>query len=233
MITIYRPVKTNFLTQDFGESRVCIDRNDKIVGKIDGVCPPNTQNLYRSMGMLGHNGRDWLCYFQEPVYFSVTFAGWLKSEVDDKGGIGVDVISNQPILQCNEPNCNQTHYVKQRLWHNDKITGYDGLIIKIGQQVSLGDSTGLSGGNHVHESLKWCDEKGNGLHQDNGYYGAINIYKHPDIVVDNRFVLDALNLQQQLTTIQQLLSLYLQLIQAIIKIKTKVGGIFKKNEKLV
>jgi hypothetical protein len=101
----YRQVLTNRQTQGFGEDRACaqIDAHGQriIGGKVltkDKVCPFGYASLYQLVGMKGHGGIDWYTWSGEPVYFADEFEGWMKTEIDRDGGIGVDVVSNEPIL---------------------------------------------------------------------------------------------------------------------------------------
>jgi len=146
-------------------------------------------------------------WYSEPVFHCADFNGWVRIEHDTAGGLGVDVVSLEPLLQCTEPNCDQKHHIKARYWHNlDFRPLYEGgipprgqhvnlrhLEVVPGQQIARSDSTGASSGNHVHFAPKWCDASGKGLHEDNGYRGAFD----PAPFWDERFVLDALDGKQQ------------------------------------
>lgn len=186
-------------------------------GTYPGTCPVDTVKFYPALGMKGHNGVDRPCIYREPVYFSILDAetGWdLYAELDSQLGMGVGVVSTTPFFKCREPGCGLVHYMKQIYWHcagiiadvpasgSDKefsvkelyllLAGEERVKVKSGVQpgelVGYGDSTGASGGNHVHDGFKYCDQGGNGIHEDNGYYGAIDI---SDSFV-NKFILDEL-----------------------------------------
>lgn len=46
---IYRPIQSNYKTQDFGENKACAVigvRPFKVVTKVSGVCPPGTEEFY-------------------------------------------------------------------------------------------------------------------------------------------------------------------------------------------
>lgn len=195
---IYRSIKTNNLTQDLGESKSCakLDENGtpvrpfKIITKRT-TCPIGYTDFYASIGLTkGHNGKDWSAWHGEPAYHNADYEGWLKAEYDFDGGMGVDVVSNNPLLDCNE-GCGVKHHVKMRKWHGLKTRGYEKMPVKMGDEVMLCDNTGASSGDHLHEAPKWCDEDGNGIHGDNGAMGVI--MSHPDIVYKNEFVLDVVN----------------------------------------
>lgn len=237
-----RCIKTNRLSQGFGESRACVyPESWKVISKINGVCPAGSVDLYNLLGLKAHNGYDRAAWFREPVYFSVNFDGWIKTEKDLNGGIGVDIVSKRPLLKCTEPNCNETHYIKQRLWHHWELPDsiWDGKEVKWGELVAYADSTGLSGGNHVHEGIKWCNEGGVGIHKNNGYYGAFDITKHPDVEVIDEFVLDYLRKQEleveireaQLTLIQILYKYIFILQEQIRKAVKSMGSIWYNNSR--
>ena len=193
MLKIYRPIKTNFLTQGFGENRNCI-KDGVIANKfIDGTCPAGFVPFYQSVGLKAHNGEDWLCYKGEPIYHCGEFEGTAKTEIDRSGGIGVDIISKDPFLDGG-------NRVKLRYWHLQKVNVFDGQIIKSGDLIGWGDSTGLSSGDHLHWSLKVVDWQGNTLNKDNGFYGAIDFRPY----FENVFILDVLNVKEQAKTAIQL-----------------------------
>lgn len=222
----YRSVKTNQLNQDFGESKACAKMSITgvpyqpfiIQTKIGFTCPIGYRDFYALIGLNGHNGRDWAAYHGEPVYFADEFAGWMKTEHDRDGGLGVDIVSNEPIMKCMEPNCGQMHYIKRRLWHGLSVVGYDGKKVQMGDLVMFADSTGASSGDHLHTALKWCDKDGNGIHTDNGYMGAF-----PDPDPENRFVLEVINIQAQALTAIQLAN------KVILQVKLFIQSWTNKN----
>lgn len=190
---IYRPVKSAYLTQGFGESRLCAkaDFHGKVIRpfvlkpKSGGLCPVGYKSLYESaFGLAGHNGEDWRTYHGEPLYFPVYVEGmeWVaKNEVDNSGGVGVDIISKEPI----NINGEMTH-VKFRFWHLRNSTVADGETVKLGQLIGYCDNTGVSTGNHLHWSMKLCLSNGTTKNKSNGYLGAVDF--RPWFV--NSFVLD-------------------------------------------
>ncbi|MCH7640973.1 hypothetical protein IID22_02100 [Patescibacteria group bacterium] len=235
-----RPIKTNRISQNFGENRACVYPNGRVVGKRGGLCPVGSKDLYKSVGMLGHNGVDRVAWFKEPVYFSYDFLGWIKTEVDQAGGVGIDIVSKERVLKCNEPNCDETHYVKQRMWHHWEIVDgvWDKKEVRWGTYVANADSTGLSSGHHIHESLKWCNKYGDGIHNgkngwlDNGYHGAFDPVKHPDIEIIDEFIIDYLKkeVEVKITEVQlsliQILTKFIFILQEQIR-KLKIGSIFQ------
>lgn len=214
----YRPLRTNYLTQGFNESKACAKTNisgqmirpPKVVGTHTGICPAGYKNLYHLMGMKNHNGEDYLAWLAEPLYHGANFDGWMKTERDSAGGIGVDVVSNEPLLYCEE--CKQYHYVKARYWHLQDTIGYDGRKIKMGDVIGLAGSTGASSGVHLHLGYKWCDKQGRGIHKNNGFYGAMEIPMIQDV-----YVRDVVGIKDKLNTIQFTRMSLLQIQQFIKK----------------
>ena len=205
MLKLYRPVKSNFIFQGFGENLACAetDAAGKVIipykvlnGSYPNTCPINSVKLYPLLGLKGHNGYDMSAWSGEPVYHSGEFDGWLKSEIDSQGGIGVDVVSNKPIALCMEGCISGTiHYVKLRGWHLKQVIGWDGKQVKMGDLIGSCDSTGISGGNHLHWAPKWCAQDGAAIHEDNGYYGAFDprmAFLAYGSYFENEFVLDVL-----------------------------------------
>ena len=147
-LTILRPLRTNCITQGFGPEKTSIR-----------MLP-----IYQKMGLKAHNGVDIACWRGEPIYHSANFEGKAKTEIDMKGGIGVDIISSEKF--------EDGYYRKLRYWHFKKLAVYDGQIIKMGDLIGWGDNTGMSTGNHLHLGFKRCDENGEPVDRNNGYYGA-------------------------------------------------------------
>ena len=199
---IYRPLKTNYKTQGFGENLACVRFSSpmKIVGKWNNVCPVNFVEFYPAMGLKGHNGQDWACWGGEPLYFSTQIKGmtWhAKTEVDSVGGIGVDVISDKKFTFNGK-----TDFIKFRFWHFKTAVVKTGDPVKLGQLLGYGDSTGMSGGNHLHWAVKWCDENGRAKYTDNGYRGAWDFCAY----MENIFILDYFQVEQMNSTLDTLKS---------------------------
>jgi len=185
---VYRPIKTNFKTQSFGENRACSKigvRPFQVKIRSGDTCPPGYENFYQALGLKGHNGEDWGTWHGEPIYFPVDAkATWrAKSSADNDGGLGVDVISDEPILDESR--------VKFRFWHLKSVAVRDGDEVKFGQIIGYADSTGASSGDHLHWSMKKVDENGNTVGVYNGYYGAIDFSPY----FENVFVLDVLQVK--------------------------------------
>lgn len=169
-LRLYRPLRSKRISQRFGENSACIHtQTGRVVSARGGNCGPGYEPLYGSMGLLGHNGYDMPAFRGEGIYHCANFNGWLKTERDLNGGIGVDVISDEPIFFKE----GDTH-VKVRYWHLKSPIGWDGKKVRTGDVIGLANNTGLSSGDHLHWSVKQCDEKGKALYPNNGYYGCFD-----------------------------------------------------------
>ena len=244
MLKITRPIKTNWISQTYSESKACISKyTGKITGKKDGICPQGSTSFYEYIGLLYHNGLDLVAYFKERVFHCANFDGWLRTEMDSAGGIGVDIVSHEPTLKCTEPNCEETHYIKMRYWHNTHITWWGAILlvtyavkryfdikVKMGDNIALAGSTGASSSTHVHLGVKWCDKDGNGLHTNNGTYGAFdptpyfeNIFVH-DYIKREKILIESQIVVTQITLLERLYALITQLKIQILKAKKSVGS---------
>ena len=196
-------MKTNRKTQDFDENRACIHpTTKKVVTRTGNTCPAGYTSLYSFYGMKGHNGTDWATWHGEPLYFggSAKTKWYAKNEVDRVGGMGVDIVSDKPLIDGKR--------VKLRYWHLKVPAVWDGKEIKTGDLIGYSDSTGASSGDHLHEGLKLVDKNGNTIGKTNGYYGAID----PRPYMENTFVLDWLKVEAQaLSAIAQARKLIFQI----------------------
>ncbi len=219
---LFYPLKPFVVSQKFGENAV---------------------NYKQLLGLVGHPGWDMVGSWGQNIY--AAHDGFVASiEIDDRGGLGVVLVSNDAY----DYNSQQVHF-KTIYWHC--LTG--SIKVKAGQQVKRGDllaqcdSTGIIKGqtpvqeSHLHfgikPSVQLPDDVGgywNNLLQDNGYGGAIDPepfwngkyydYTEPPvsvvvpgvetpIIVSN--VLPSDKVVQEISIIQQLISLYYKLINAI------------------
>lgn len=188
-LKIYRPIISKRISQKFGENRACIDvQTGKISGTIN-KCPGGTIPFYQSIGMLGHNGHDLPAWVGEQVYHAATFAGWWRPDHDQAGGLGVDIVSNEPLffpfpiptelIKTAVPTtvdgiAGFTHHVKMRYWHLSKQLGQQGKQVTVGMVIGLAGNTGASSGPHLHFAPKWCLPDGRGVGDSNGYAGAFD-----------------------------------------------------------
>jgi len=217
MINLYRAVKSSHLNQAFGENLVCVKVDEygtairpfRVAGGLfPSLCPPGYRRFYPLIGMKGHNGRDWMAYHGEPVYFSATngsadpIVGTCYTEIDADGGKGVDIVFQDP---------DTLEWFQLKEWHLLEQKVYDGQVIKSGDLIGYADSTGASGGDHLHNGLKPLNS--NNLEKKkfpaNGYTGAVDPVTYPGIqdYQATSFILDILNRKQQLTLLQMVYEL--------------------------
>ncbi len=211
---IYRPIKSNFITQLFGEDKPCclLDSSGKAVipyvikTSVNNVCPIGYTKFYPVINLKGHNGVDFASYTGEPVYFNVEApVEWeAATEIDKDGGIGVRVRSKQPIPLSQLPkelvasmNLAQRQYEAQGgklyvqfvFWHLSRANVYDKQPVRLGQLIGFAGSTGASSGPHVHFAPKATDATSwFTIDSDNGYSGAFD----PMPWFENKFVLDVI-----------------------------------------
>jgi len=179
---IGRPVKTNNITQLFGESKVCTRTESGVVvfpydtaGKKDGVCPFNYIDLYEHLGMKGHAGLDLKAYRGEPIYFDIKAdVEWeCRPMYSSSTGYGILIRSKQPIPLTKCPvmpgasmNLAERQYRKLGGVHLMRYFGHmneatflkDKDSVKYGQLVGYAGTTGASTGVHVHRHLLVSDE---------------------------------------------------------------------------
>lgn len=107
MLKIFRPIRSNWLTQKFGESLACVKttldgfpiRPFIVKSKQGFTCLVGYKDFYLAIGMKGHNGIDIACYRGAPIYFPVDAdcKWWTRNYTDMDGGMGVDIFSDRPI----------------------------------------------------------------------------------------------------------------------------------------
>jgi len=197
-LQIFRPTISKKITQGWGENKACINNQGKIFG-VSTVCPAGSQSFYKSVGMNGHNGLDIATITGEDIYHSATFDGWTLNEIDSAGGIGVDVVSNEPLFfampiptelinSAVPVEGGFTHYVKMRYHHLSKAVGHDKKQVTVGTVIGLAGNTGASSGPHLHFAPKWCLPDGRSVASNNGYYGAFDpkpYYNHEVLASDH------------------------------------------------
>jgi len=174
---IYRSLKTNIITQKFGENKIPI---------------------YKQRGLLGHNGWDWKAYDGEPLYFDVLSEGTVyQKHTDSAGGLGLDIITQDK----------NGDYWKQRYWHLKSYKCEIGDIVETGQLIALADNTGRSTGTHLHRGLKpqRIDPNGNFRNKfpKNGYRGGVDIEPYFKNVYSRKIWL----IKNQISLIQRIIKI--------------------------
>jgi len=197
---IFRPIKTNALTQGFGQNLACVYPGTyKIVGKYGNVCPTGSIPFYPTIGLDGHNGFDLATIKDEGVFFNVIAdTKWRTTEqIDSAGGITLNVYSVEPIKvpKPDGPIARATWAAGGEKLHvrfiyvhaKQNIDRPDGTVTP-GAHIQVSDSSGASGGNHVHFGMKYVTKDGMTLDYSNGYRG----YVDPTPFYRNTFILDAM-----------------------------------------
>lgn len=138
---LYPPLTNIYITQGFGENKV---------------------NFYQQLGMIGHNGIDFMCDIGTPLYAchggTVLFAG-----MDGDGGISITLV-NSP----------KGDSFKTIYYHLSSVIVKRGDVVKPGQLIGYTGNTGkYTTGPHLHLGLKLCKDTVT-LNNGNGYFGAIN-----------------------------------------------------------
>jgi hypothetical protein len=183
---IYRCVKSNIVTQKFGEKNTS----------------PELLPLYKSFNLKGHDGWDYIVSCQdrsiktggqcEPVFCDIDgYATITYIQKDIKAGFGINAVDQDGIHR----HC---------WWHFDSINPE----LKVGDRIEGGTLLGISGntgystGAHLHRGLYEYGQEGN------GYNGAIDIepYYQPIFVKD---FIDTL--KTQISLLQKLLEALKQL----------------------
>ncbi len=141
---------------------------------------------YQNAGIniIGHNGLDLRAYHGQPIY--AAHDGQALHEVDDKGGWGVVIISNQSYDYGGDQRSFKTIY-----WHmcdstkepqfRSPLEGEENRWkhVKAGELIGYADSTGFSTGDHLHFGLKPVTpgEPPSAVttsYPNNGYLGSID-----------------------------------------------------------
>jgi len=181
-LELYLPVKPFNIYQDFYGNKACIENNElplekrKVIGVAtnETVCPVGYTKLYPLLGMKSHGGYDVPVPMWTPVYSPID--GVVKEvQTELERGLGLGIITNERVKvdEWGE------HYYKDRHWHfialnvglNDKVSR--------GDLIGYADSTGISGGSHLHWEGKPIEYDSSGNHynifQNNGNFGCIPI----------------------------------------------------------
>lgn len=197
-MVVYRPIKSNYKSQGFGDNKpFCkLGSNGQPIRPyvISSYVPVGEEDkwtkFYPTMGLKGHNGEDWSAWSGEPLYFPVDCpeaGGWFARDASDlDGGLGVDVISKNPINIDGK-----LTYVLFRFWHLKKA--WKDVDVQLGELIGYCDNTGASSGDHLHWSMKFCNSNGYSTDEGNGYYGAKDFSPY----FENEFVLDVIKIKAQ------------------------------------
>ena len=175
-LKIYRAIKTNVITQKFGE---------------------NKNPIYKQVGMLGHEGIDFLSYDKEPLYFDCNVKGTVIAICTDINlGYGITIITET-----------DNSIFKHRYWHLKDFNVKINQVVESGDLIGWCDNTGNSTGTHLHRDIKEQILRSgvfNNKYQDNKYFGAISM----DDYFVNMFILDLMdNLKQQVSVITKIIGL--------------------------
>jgi hypothetical protein len=230
-LQVFRPLISSKITQPWGVNEACVRTDGKgaIVNARNGVCPAGMMSFYNYVGLRGHNGIDIGAFVGEDVYHAATFDGWMTTETDNRGGIGVDVVSNEPLFFKGVPpreirdtavlvDGGYTHHIKMRYWHLKSPVGHDGKQVTCGTTIGLAGNTGASSGPHLHFAPKWCMADGRSVSNDNGYFGAfdqtpyynnaVTAKDHSNLLIKTRIeptAQELKNMESQLSTLQKML----------------------------
>lgn len=222
---IYRAVKSNYITQRFYENLACCKLDEygnpiipfKIKGIWGGVCPIGYGSFYNAIGMKAHGGTDFATWYKEPCFFNADFGvkWYVQNHTDGSGGKGIDIISKEKVTLNG-----RTDYIKFRFWHMYNSNVLNGQEVKFGDFIGRCDSTGASGGNHLHFGSKWCDKNGSALDKGNGYNG--NFDHEP--FSENIFALDILKKKNEMLSVIDLANKVIFEARQYIKKHTKKIG---------
>lgn len=137
------------MNQHFGDNIPCVQNfglpNQLIVSGRDNVtCPSGFDKLYSHFGMSGHNGTDLQAGEQN---CNAALEGQvIEKQIVPARGFGVGVLSN---IQYDLGEFG-THFLKLRYWHFKSFNVEVGDSVDVGHLLGVTNSTGYSGGNHLH-----------------------------------------------------------------------------------
>lgn len=127
----------------------------------------NALPFYRKIGLEGHNGIDFVSD-NETIY--APHDGYLTIHHSDKG-YGIHVRIRSLPYKDGESRDSILAHLSDVLPNNNQF-------VYAGDPVGIMGSTGNSTGVHLHWTYKVYDDTGDAVHQDNGYRGALDIYKY-------------------------------------------------------
>lgn len=181
---IYRPLKTNFITQGFGGFRTQI----------------GLLKWYQSFGLIAHNGLDFMATDGEPIYWNCDSQGTVKYiSTDISLGYGV-------VINTRENGETRQH----RFWHLKEWNVKTGQVLNLGDVIGWADNTGQSKGTHLHYDLKILNPDESIKDYNNGYWGSVD----PMTYYNNTFVLDVIGIKkQQISLLQKVVELLKKMIE--------------------
>ncbi len=147
--------------------------------KINQYFGANATSIYKTQGMVGHNGIDLYALNGTPVF--AMHDGLAYTQVDSDGGHGIIIISND-LYEFKDG----SYRIKSIYWHLCNPIDQPNFIspiektpwgkqVKKGDLIGYADNTGKSTGSHLHLAIKRVNgpEQGySNVDQLNGYYGA-------------------------------------------------------------
>lgn len=212
----YAPLKPFIVHQHFAENDACVrdfgGPNQRVVSKVNGVCPIGYEELYPKFGMRGHNGLD--CRAGEDKLFSPIRGIVVEKQTVPARGLGLGIMTFDKVMTDSYP---KPYFVKLRMWHLKQMYVEVGDTVEIGQLIGITDTTGYSAGNHLHFEGQVMDKDAGGhpflADNANGIGAAFNIEPH----WNGKFAVD-----EQIITLQQRLIILLQ--QYVAYLKQKQNG---------
>jgi len=153
------------LTQDFGQ---------------------NLLDIYKDMGMLGHNGIDLRTYTGDNI-LAMHNGTVVHSYFHSGGGWWVWLLDESKTFM--------TCYM-----HNKDNLVLKGDKVVARQPIAISNSTGNSTGSHCHAGLYETDGYGAIINKDNSYGGAIPIFDNPQVTL--------LDMSQEFLTVEEVEKMY-------------------------
>ena len=136
MKLIYQPLETVFVTQAFGENRVCISNTDGTLIGCDGNNPPQG---YRSLyGTKGHLGTD-MAATSRVKLFCAQRGHVYHIDTNKRSGLDVRIESNE-----------DGRRIRCIYEHMSRVDVQVGDFVETGQVIGLPGKTGYATGEHLH-----------------------------------------------------------------------------------
>lgn len=182
---IYRPVKTNLISQKFG-----------LAGTAPSMIP-----LYNNLGLKAHDGYDYSVACKdnqvkhggqcEQVYCNIAGEELEITTIQKSDEWGYGIIATDRFWN------------RYMWWHFDTINPvlYKGAKLKFGDLLGVAGNTGVSTGAHVHFAYYPVGEN-----YENGYKGASD----PTPFCDNRFCLEV---KSQIEIIQKMIEVLIAIVK--------------------